>query len=334
MLYEMYIPLLLMEKEMSGLVNRIKVSLILLFIVSVIIFLLIHLQPVNPFVGMISADTDPAFIEQRMEELGLNDPLPQQYLKWAGRVLCGDLGYSLQYKVPVTEMIGSRMINSLILSGTAFLLSAIWGCILGVFSACRKNKKSDRIMSVASFVFISIPSFFISLILIKIFSFDLGLLPPSGITSPRTTGGALSNFLDVVSHMVLPVGLLALIYTATTMRYVRSLMVDVLSKDYISTVRVKGISRFSVIWRHGFRNILAPVVTLLAMQFPALLSGAAVTETIFVWPGIGRLSYEASVAKDYPVVMGITLVMACIVIGANLLSDVLNLFANPRLRMK
>lgn len=319
---------------MVFILRRLKVCITLLFIVSIIVFLLIKIQPVNPFVNMVSADTDPQYIERRMEELGYNDPLPIQYLKWVGRVLQGDLGYSIQYKIPVAELIASRMANSLLLSGTAFILSIVWGCLLGTLTATKQNRMLDRILSTIAFIFISIPSFFLALLIIKVFSYDLGILPPSGLKSPRLSSMQISPFLDTILHIILPVGLLSTIYTATNMRYVRSLMLTEMSQNYMSAMKIKGISRRRLIWLHGFRNILAPVITLMAMQFPALLSGAAVTETIFVWPGIGKLSYDASMSKDYPVVMGVTMVMAVIVIGANLIADILNIVIHPKLRLE
>lgn len=317
----------------SYFVKRIGISVGVLAIISVIIFTLIQLQPGNPFVGMVSADTDPEYIERRMEELGYNDPIPVQYVKWVGRTLQGNLGYSLQYKQKVTTLIASRMKNTLLLSGTAFLFSTVLACLFGVYTAYRRNGIFDRTVTMVSFLLISIPSFFIALLAIKTLSFDLGLLPPSGITTAGARYEGWNKVKDILVHMVLPVGILTLVQASSMMRYVRASMVDVFSQDYMRMAKAKGISRGRMIWVHGFRNILASVITLFAMQFPSLLSGAVLTETVFVWPGIGRLSYEAILAKDYPVVMGVTIVVAAIVVGMNFLADVLNAVVSPRIRM-
>ena len=309
-------------------------SIIILLIVSVIIFTLIQLQPGNPFDGMISANTDPEYIERRMEELGYNDPIPEQYIKWIKRVFVGDLGYSLQYKVSVTDLIQSRMKNSLILSGTAFILSTVLSCIVGVYSAYKKNTLFDYIIMGVSFVLFSIPSFFVQLLLIKIFSYDLGLLPPSGIITAGSHYSGWMQCIDIMKHMILPVGALTIIQSAAMMRYVRAYMNDIFHQDFMYVAKSKGLGKTRIIWIHGFRNILVSVITLFAMQFPTLISGGVLTETIFSWPGIGRLSYEAILAKDYPVVMGVTMFIAIMVVGMNLFADILGAIFNPHIKLK
>ncbi len=320
------------RKQVSYFLKRISTSAVILFFVSVIIFTLIQLQPGNPFIGMISADTEPEYIEKRMEELGYNDPIPEQYIKWVKRVSTGDLGYSLQYKTKVSDLIVSRLKNTLLLSGTAFLLSTILSCVIGVYTAYKKNTIFDYVLMGLSFLLFSIPSFFVELLLIKVFSFDLGIFPPSGIITAGSHYQGWNYWKDIFLHMILPVGALTVIQTAAMMRYVRAYMNDVFHQDYMYVAKSKGLTRNRIIWVHGFRNILVSVITLFSMQLPTLISGAVLTETIFMWPGIGKLSYEAILAKDYPVVMGVTIFIAVIVLSMNLIADILGALFNPHIK--
>lgn len=321
------------KKQVSYFFKRIGTSIIILFFVSVIVFTLVQLQPGNPFVGMMSADADPEYAERRMEELGYNDPIPEQYIKWVLRVMEGDLGYSLQYKIKVTELISGRMENSLLLSGTAFILSTVLACIIGVYAAYKKRSVSGVIMTGCAFMLFSIPSFFIELLLIKIFSFDLGLCPPSGIITAGSHYVGWEHWKDVFIHMILPVGSLTMIQAAAMMRYIKAYMNDVFQQEYMHVAKCKGLKKNRIIWIHGFRNILSSSIILFSMQFPALISGAALTETVFAWPGIGRLSYEAILAKDYPVIMGVTIIIAVMVISMNLIADILAAYLNPRIKL-
>ena len=317
---------------MKHIVKRICASAVLFLLVSIVIFTLIHLQPGNPFASMITADTDPELFERRMIEYGLYDPIPLQYIKWLGRTIKGDLGYSIQYKVSVASLIASRMKNSLLLCGAVFALTIIFTCLISVHTARKQSGVLDRTMTVFSFASISIPSFFVALLLIKLLSFDLGLLPPSGIVTAGSKAVGLARVKDILLHMALPVGILTVIQTSQCVRYVRAAMIDVFHEDYISAAEAKGISERRILWVHGFRNALPSVITLFAMQLPGLLSGTVLTETVFIWPGIGRLGYEASLACDYPVTMGVTLVIAALVIAANLFADILSFCLNPQER--
>lgn len=317
---------------MKYILQRIAICVILFFLISVIVFTLIHLQPGNPFASMITVDSDPELMNRLMEEYGLNDPLPIQYIKWLSRTIRGDLGYSIQYKVRVTSLIASRMLNSLILCGSVFCLTCIFSCIIGVYTARKQGHLLDRTLTLLSFCSISIPSFFIALLLIKLLSFDLKLLPPSGLITAGSKAAGWAHLQDMLRHMVLPVGILTVIQTAQCARFIRGSMIDIFQEDYISAAQARGYSDARIVWVHGFRNGLPIAITLLAMQFPNLLSGTVLTETVFVWPGIGRLSYEAILARDYPVTMGVTLVIAVIVIAANLLADIASFLLTPQER--
>lgn len=314
---------------MKHILRRIAISFILLFIISVIIFTLINLQPGNPFASMVTADSDPELMNRLMEEYGLNDPVPIQFIKWLGRTIRGDLGYSIQFKVSVSSLIASRMTNSLILCASVFVLTFVLTCLISVYTARKQNGLLDRSMTMLSFASISIPSFFIALLLIKWLSFDLKLLPPSGLVTAGSKAVGWERIKDMLKHMVMPVGILTMIQTAQCVRYVRGSMIDIFHEDYIKAAETKGISETRVVWVHGFRNAVPSVITLFAMQFPNLISGTVLTETVFVWPGIGRLSYEAILSRDYPVTMGVTLVIAVLVITASLVADVLSYLLTP-----
>ena len=316
------------------LLKRLGSSLIVLFLVSVIIFVLIHSQPGNPFASMISHDTDPAFVAERMEAMGYNDLLPMRYVKWLSRVFQGDWGYSIQYKAPVMEIIAYRLGNTVLLSGMAFVISTLIALCLGIFSAAQKGRWSDTLITVLSFVGISLPTFFVALLFIKIFSYDFAFLPPTGMITPGTKLMGWAYFVDVVRHMIMPVLVLVTTHAAILLRYVRSGMIEILRQNYIRTARVKGLNRFRTVIVHGFRNIFVPVITILCVQFPNLLSGAVVTETVFVWPGIGRLNYDAILARDYPLIMAVTMVLATSVVGMNFIGDFLCFMADPESRLK
>lgn len=317
---------------MKHTIKRIFASILLFFIVSSIVFTLIRLQPGNPFASMVTVDTDPELMERKMIEYGLYDPIPIQYIKWLGRIICGDMGYSIQYKVSVSSLIKSRMMNSILLCGSVFLLTLILACLLGVYSAKKPNGLLDRIMTILSFTSVSIPSFFIALLLIKLFSFDFQFLPPSGIVTAGSKASGINHILDILYHMILPVGILTLVQTSHCIRYVRASMIDVLHQDYIHAVQTKGIGENRILWIHGFRNALPTIINLFSMQLPNLISGTVLTETVFVWPGIGRLSYESILSHDYPVTMGVTLVISFMVIVSNLFADILSHYLDPRQR--
>ena len=317
---------------MKHIMQRIALCAVLFFIISVIVFTLIHLQPGNPFASMVTVDSDPELMNRMMEEYGLNDPIPIQYLKWLGRTLQGNLGNSIQYKVSVSSLIASRMMNSLLLCGSVFCLTCIFSCIIGVYTARKQGLLLDRSLTLLSFGSISVPSFFIALLLIKLLSFDLKLLPPSGLITAGSRAVGWARMQDILKHMILPVGILTVIQTAQCARFIRGQMIDIFQEDYISAAEAKGLSESRVVWAHGFRNGLPTVITLFAMQFPSLLSGTVLTETVFVWPGIGRLNYEAILSRDYPVTMGVTLVIAVLVIVANLLADIASFLLTPQER--
>lgn len=291
--------------------------------ISIIVFILVKLQPGDPFSSMMDPNISKEMQEKMLETLGYNDPIIVQYFKWLLRAIQGDLGYSIQFKQPVLSVISSRLGNTVILSLCSMIISILIAIPCGVISATKQRTKTDYIVTIFAFMGLSIPSFFFGMLLIKVFSVDLGWLPISGMVS---TGVNLTGFgyaFDIAKHMLLPMVVLALMNTASLMRYTRSDMIEILKTDYIRTARSKGVRKRSIIYQHALKNELLPLITVVTMQIPSLLSGALLTETIFVWPGIGRLNYNAVMSRDYPLIMGIVMMVAVISLFTNLLADIL-----------
>lgn len=315
------------------LLKRIGVALIVLFGVSVTVFTLIHLQPGNPYMHMINPNLAPEVVEKMLREIGYYDPIPVQYFKWVGRALTGDFGYSTQYNAPAFGIIIEALGNTILISVASFVISSILAIVIGVVTASKSNTWVDYLVTILSFVGISIPTFFFGLILVKIFGYDLAILPSSGMESLYGGYTGIYRVLDVIKHMILPVSVLSLTQTATLIRYTRSSMVDALSQDYMRTAQAKGLTKNKAVWTQGLRNSMISIVTVLCMQLPSLVSGALITETVFVWPGIGTLNYNAIMNRDYMLVMGITMLIAVVIVFANILADILYVFVDPRIRL-
>lgn len=302
--------------------------------ISIIVFILVKLQPGDPFSSMMDPNLSKEMQEKMLEKLGYNDPIIVQYFKWLLRAMQGDLGYSIQFKQPVLSVISSRLGNTVILSLCSMIISILIAIPCGVISATKQRTKTDYIVTVFAFMGLSIPSFFFGMLLIKVFSVDLGWLPISGMIS---TGVKLSGWayaFDIGKHMVLPMVVLALMNTASLMRYTRSDMIEILKTDYIRTARSKGVRKRNIIYQHALKNELLPLITVVTMQIPSLLSGALLTETIFVWPGIGRLNYNAVMSRDYPLIMGIVMMVAVISLLTNLLADILYSVVDKRVEFE
>ncbi|HDK7168882.1 TPA: ABC transporter permease [Clostridium botulinum] len=313
--------------------KRLLISTIMIFGVSIIIFVLVQSQPGDPYSTMISPTVSKETVEKMLRQIGYYDPLWLKYVKWMKMAVVGNLGYSIKYKIPVMEVIKPRLYNTFILSLAAFIISAFIAIISGVYAASNKNSLFDRISGVLAFIFLSIPTFFFGLFLVKWFSFDMNILPTSGMISIDKDYTGLAHVLDVVKHMIMPAIVLSLTQIAMLFRYTRSSMIDSIDKQYIVTARAKGLSRRKTIWKHGFKNSMISIITILCMQLPSLFSGALITETIFIWPGIGRLNYDAVVSRDYPLIMGIAMITAVIIIFSNFLADVLYAVIDPRIRL-
>ena len=260
--------------------------------------------------------------------LGLDKPFYVQYFIWLGQVLKGNLGVSIKTYQPVSQMIMERLGPTLLLMGVSLAVSLLISIPAGIYSAVRQYSKRDYAVVTASFLSSSIPGFFLSLLLVYIFNIKLKLLPSSGMITLGGSGG----IGDLAAHMVMPVTVLALSMAGTNIRYIRSSMLEILQKDYLRTARAKGIGERLVIGRHALRNGLVPVVTVIGMQIPLLFGGAVIVEQLFSWPGLGLMTMSAILSRDYPVIMGVCLLAAVVVLAANLVTDILYAVVDPSIQ--
>jgi peptide/nickel transport system permease protein len=272
-------------------------------------------------------------IERYKDSLGLNDPWYVRYFIWVGNVFQGDLGLSMINFTPVTDRILTVLPNTLLLTGTAFVISLLIAIPLGVYSAVKRNSLFDNVATVGTVAVFALPSFWLGLLLIILFSvkfreWGLPYLPVGGMRELRGETG----LLDRIEHLILPAVTLALVQLAGWARYIRGSMLEVIRQDYVRTAQAKGLRHKSVIFRHAFRNALLPLVTLLGLSVPELLAGAIFVETIFAWNGMGRLTIDAVKDSDYTLIMGITLFFAFLTIIGNLLADIFYAILDPRIR--
>lgn len=313
-------------------IRRILILIPVFIGISMIVFALIHTTPGDPYISMIDLEISAAEKEAMLNEIGYYDPLPVKYVKWAGRALQGDLGYSLNYKEPVVDVMKRRLGNTLLLSLTALILSTIIAIPLGVISATKKHSAFDYLVTLVGLIGISIPAFFFALGSIKLFAVDLGWFPISGIETVGAHYTGFARALDIMKHMALPLTVLTFIQTASLMRYTRSAMLEVLQQDYIRTARAKGVAESVVIYKHALRNAMISISTLIAISLGYLMSGAVLTETVFVWPGMGTLIYQAVGNRDYNLITSSTLLIALCILIANLISDILYALIDPRIK--
>jgi peptide/nickel transport system permease protein len=301
------------------LASRALYTLPVLWLVVSVVFLLIHLVPGDPVQQMLGEGATGTRVEEVRKELGLNEPLRWQYVHYWSRVLRGDLGKSLsQENREVSSLIAADYPYTLELTLAALLVAIALSLPAGVYSATHRNRWSDRTLSFVSLLGLSFPNFALGPVLILLFSIKLGLLPVSG------AGGA--------AHLVLPAITMGGALAAILTRMVRTSMLEELGQDYVRTARAKGLSERRVVYRHALRNALVPVLTVLGLQFGALLAGAVVTETIFSWPGIGRLTISAISSRDYNLVQGCVLAISLAYVLVNFLTDLLYSAVNPRIR--
>lgn len=314
--------------------KRILTSIIVLFGISIVIFALVNLQPGNPYSHMINPNTSPDVMKAKLEQIGYYDPLYVKYFKWVSRALRFDLGYSIKYSESVSAVIGYRLKNTIILMSFSLFLSSVIGIILGIIAAYRKNTYVDDLITVISFIGVSIPSFFFSLLLIKKFSYDMSIFPSSGMYDVRSSLTGILKLMDLIKHLILPSIVLTFLQATAFIRYTRSAMIEIVDKEYIKCAMAKGMSFKKAVIKHGFKNSLISIITVFCLQIPALFSGALMTETVFVWPGIGRLGYEAVQNRDYPLIMGILMITAILILLSNLLADILYVVVDKRVELE
>lgn len=270
-----------------------------------------------------------AAVEAKKIALGLDKPFYIQYFVWLSQLLHGNMGYSMKSYQPVSEMIGSHLGPTLLLMGVSLIVSLLMAIPAGIYSAIKQYSKGDYAVVTLSFLGSSIPGFFLSLLLIYIFTVKLGWLPSSGMTTLGTQGG----FTDVAKHMVMPVIVLAVSIAGRNIRYIRSAMLEILQQDYLRTARAKGIGNFKVINKHALRNALVPIITVIGMEIPVMFGGAVIVEQVFSWPGLGLMTMSAITSRDFPVIMGVCLLSAVVVLIANLITDILYALVDPTIQL-
>ncbi len=313
--------------------RRLLAAVPLVLGVMAIAFTLIHLAPGDPIQALAGDGGDAAYYAAMRARYGLDRPLPEQFGRYALALLRGDLGYSFSYGQPVGRVIVGRLPATLLLTGTALALSTALGILLGMLTATRPHGALDNSIAVATLTAYAMPVFWLGQLLVLLFAVRLGLLPVQGMVSVREgyTGGR--HLLDVAQHLVLPALTLALPQLALTARLTRTGLREALAEEYIATARAKGLAEGAVLWRHALRNALLPVVTALGGHVGVLLTGAALTETVFAWPGLGRLLLDAALKRDYPLLMAIFLLVSLVVVAANLLTDLVYTALDPRVRL-
>lgn len=311
-------------------IRRLLQMIPLLLGISIIVFGVMHSAPGNPVAQMaFGTRTDPEFKAKRIRELGLDQPLPVQYVKWLSHTLRGDFGESIRFRRPVSEMILERLPNTLTLTVTAEVMALLIAIPVGVISATRQYSAFDYTVSAAAFMGISLPSFFAALLAIYIFGVQLQWFPLSGT---QTAGVTNPTLLDRLHHLALPALTLAVRSVASYARFTRSSMLEVIRQDYVRTARAKGLQERLVVYKHALRNGLIPLVTLIGFSLPGLFGGAVLLEYIFVWPGMGQLSIEAVGNRDYPLLMATNMLFAVLVLLGNLVADILYAVVDPRIR--
>ena len=298
--------------------------------VSVIVFMVLHLAPGDPAEVMLGANANKEDLDRLRTQLGLDQPLHVQYFTWISHVARGDLGRSLWMKRPVLGEVLERFKATILLTGSALLLSTLGGLALGIASATRANSLLDRLSGVASLFGASMPVFWLGIVLMVIFSLWLGWLPASGMYAPYGGGG----LGDLLAHLVLPAVTLAAASVTIIARLTRATMLETLGQDYVRTARAKGLGERTVVWRHALKNALIPIVTVVGVQAGYLLGGAVLTETVFAWPGVGLLMVQGILARDMPLVQGGVLVIALSFVLVNLLVDTLYAWLDPRIKFQ
>jgi peptide/nickel transport system permease protein len=300
----------------------------LLLMISLLLFGIVHMAPGGPLdVYADNPSVTPAALERIKIAYGLDRPVPVQYVYWLKSMVTGEWGYSIRTGRPVVTEITERLPATLLLGGTALALSLLLALPVGILTAALRRSMIDHVLTFLSFSGISIPVFWLALMLQLLFSIGFGWLPAAGYETIGASGP-----IDRLSHLVMPAIVLSLATVASWSRFLRSSMVDALKQDYIRTAFAKGQSYLGVLLHHALRNALIPVVTIISLDLASVISGAVITETVFAWPGIGRLFIESMEGRDYPVLMGLMMLGSCALVGANLLADFTYAVIDPRIR--
>lgn len=316
--------------------KRILVMLPMLLGITIISYMVMNLAPgdaATMYVDPERMNSDPEYIENVREQLGLDQPVYVRYVKWLGEVLKGNFGYSYISKQPVLKEVMARIGSTITLSLSSMLLSIIIGIGIGVFCAKHQYRPSDYVLSVAALIGRSLPNFWFAMMLILLFTLKLGWLPSMGLETVGLTGPWYVIMLDRVKHLIMPVVALSLSGMGSWMRQQRASYLEVMNQDYIRTARSKGLDEGTITWRHAFKNAAIPIITMLGGSLPSLIGGAFVIESVFGLPGLGRYGTQAVMSRDYPVVMATTFFSSILVMIGILISDLLYAAVDPRVKL-
>ncbi len=309
--------------------RRLLMLIPLLLLVTILSFMLLQLTPGDPLNAYVPPDApmSAAARARLRHQLGLDKPAAERYFYWLRETVQGNLGVSTSTFEPVRTVIGRRIGPTLLLMGTALVIGVSLGLLFGIVAALRRNTWFDLVLTSFAILGISVPVYLAGLIGLYVFSLRLGWFPTGGFSAPDN--GSLA---DHIWHLILPALIIAIQYIASTMRYTRGAMIEAMTQDYVRTARAKGLRSTAVVMRHALKNALLPIVTIIGSYVPALIAGAVFIESIFSWPGMGQLFIDSVTARDYPLIMGLILVLAVIILLANLLTDVTYAIVDPRIR--
>ncbi len=314
------------------LLRRLLTSVPVLVGITIAMYAIINLAPGDPVTALMNpeqmSNLGPDWVEEQRESLGLNDPVPVRYLKWLGETATGNLGYSTVDRQSVSSTIGDRIWPTVKLMLVVIVISVLAGIPLGILSALRQHSFFDYFMTFLGFLTVSIPSFFLGLVMIYIFALKLDWLPATGMF----TLGQPRTFADSLSHILMPAIVLGLAQAAPIIRYTRASLLDTIKQDYVTVARAKGLKESRIVVGHSLRNALIPIITIIALNVPSLLGGTVVIEQVFAWPGMGSLAISSVTGRDYNVLMGINLIVAIMILLSNLLADLIYAFADPRIK--
>jgi len=317
------------------LLKRVLIGLLMVPAVIVFTFVLLHMTPGDPAVLMAGEGASPEYINTIRETYGLNKPLHEQLYIYLSKLFTGDLGYSFTFKRPVLNVIFERLPTTLLLAGTGALIAIGLGIVLGVVAAIRKDTISDNIISSVTLMLYSIPIFALAQFLVLFFVISFRLFPLSGYISIGVSfSDPVAYVLNVLWHLVLPATSLALIQMATYVKLTRASMIEALYSNYIVAAKARGLQSRSILFKHALRNALLPVITVAGIQLGLIIGGVVITETIFSWPGVGRLTIESIESRDFPLLMGIFVFTSVSVIIANIVTDIVYTFVDPRVKLR
>jgi peptide/nickel transport system permease protein len=313
--------------------GRLLQAVPLLLATVLVNFAIIRMAPGDPVTMMVGEGAVAAEqAEAIRQRFGLDQPVLMQLLAYIGGVLRGDLGLSYTYRAPVIDIIMARIPATLLLMGAAYVVATLVGMAVGIVAALRPGSAIDRTLMALAVIGYSVPTFWLGFLALSLFSVELGWLPISGMVDPRAPAEGIGRWLSIGRHMVLPVAVLSLFYIGLVSRLMRTSMLNALRSDYVVTARAMGLSGWRVVMGHALPNAITPIVTILGMQIGLMLSGAVLTESVFGWPGLGTMTVQAVAQRDYPLLLGMFLLTSTMVIIANVITDLVYIAINPRLR--